>query len=230
MLRWLRKGCIIIDTRKYPFNKLDPYFLAYHKINDQTEHTVFKIKVKDLINPKRIDIIIKYYYIKARERGENLELAKEMYSKHIEAFSDGTFQEHGNKEKDSLEKYIEIFDTIIDDFKVNGFNKEKSLIPIGQDKEILDGSHRVACALYFCKEIKVVQFPSLSVDYGFDFFRGRYLDEFYLDFIAKEYVNLGKQIYLLILWGKAGLDKNILYIEKILNQKGSSIIYKKNSL
>ena len=174
-------------------HRLDPYFKEYNKIDKDSEHEIFYMEAQDLINKKRIDIVVKYYYIKDRESGENIEFAQELYKKHIEAFSDGTFTEQGNKDKNSIEKYIETFDKVIDSFKEKGFDEEVSLIPVGRDREILDGSHRVACAIYFKTKLRVIQFKNLSVDYGFDFFRRRVLDEFYLDFIAKEYVNLKKR-------------------------------------
>lgn len=206
---------------------LDPYFVSYNKIDKDSEHSVFYMKPQDLVNKKRVDIVVKHYYIKARETDENLELAEEIYIKHIQAFSDGTFHEQGNKDKNSIEKYIEVFNKLIDDFKERGFDEEISIIPIGGDEEILDGSHRVACALYFNKQVKVIKFPHLSVDYGFEFFRKRLLDEFYLDFIAKEYVNLKKQVYALFVWPRIGSNENIRYIEKSLDKEDFDIIYKK---
>lgn len=185
------------------------------------------MEAKELINHKRIDLVVKYYYIKARETGQNLEMAREMYEKHIEAFTDGTFTEQGNKKKNSIDKYLETFHALIEDFRENGFNEEISLIPVGKDNEILDGAHRAACAIYFNKRVKVVRFPHLSVDYGFDFFKRRLLDDFYLDFIAKEYVNLKKEGYVMFVWPKVGTDKNMDYIEKVLNADECTIIYKK---
>lgn len=207
--------------------KLDPYFVSYNKLDKDSEHSIFYIKAEELVNKKRIDIIVKHYYIKARETGENLELAEDMYKKHIQAFTNGTFQEQGNKEKTSIENYIEVFNKMIDDFKERGFDEELSIIPVGVDGEILDGAHRVSCALYFNKQVKVIKFPNLSVDYGFEFFRKRLLDEFYLDFIAKEYVNLKRQVYALFVWPRIGKDENIKYIEESLDKDNFNIIYKK---
>lgn len=216
-----------MSIKNDPFNKLDPYFLAYNKIDPQIDYDVFYLKPEEIINEKRIDIIVKYYYIKARESGHNLGLAREIYEKHIEAFSDGTFQEHGNKDKNSIEQYISTFNQLIDDFKENGFDEDKSYIPVGKDNEMLDGSHRAACALYYKQKIKVVKFPDLGVSYDFEFFRKRHLDEFYLDFIAKEYVNLKQETYVLFAWPKIGNHENLAYIDKMMNQGECRVIYKK---
>lgn len=208
-------------------NKLDKYFSDYNKTNENSEYNVFYMEAKDLINDRRIDIIVKYYYIKSRETGENLEFAKKIYEKYIEAFSDGTFEEYGNKEKDSIEKHIEIFNNLIDTFKAKRYEEDISVIPVGKNNETLDGSHRVACALYFNQRVKVIKFDDLSVDYGFEFFKNRQLDDFYLDFIAKEYVNLKKEVYALFVWPRVGKDENIRYIKETLEEDNCNIIYKK---
>lgn len=207
--------------------RLDPYFVAYNKIDLGGKYEIFEIDSKDLINRRRVDIVVKYNYIRSRETGENLEFAEELYIKHIEAFSDGTFSEQGNKDKDSMSKYIDIFNAMIDDFKTRGFDEKQSIIPIGKNGEILDGSHRVACAIYFDEKVKVMKFPHLSVDYGFEFFRKRLLDDIYIDSIAKEYVRLKKDNYALFVWPRVGSDENIKYIETSLEQDNIEIVYKK---
>lgn len=208
-------------------DRLDKYFKEYNKIDEDTDYETFYMQAKELINPRRIDIIVKYYYIKARETGQNLEFAREMYEKHIEAFSDGTFKEQGDGYKNSLKKYFEVFDKLIDDFKENGFNEKVSLVPIGKYNEILDGAHRVACALYFKEDVKVIKFDNLSVDYGFEFFKKRLLDDFYLNFIAKEYVALDRDVYVMFVWPKIGNMENNEYIKNSLEKDNFNIIYQK---
>lgn len=208
-------------------DRLDTYFIAYNQIDEQTEYTTFEINPKALINYRRIDLVVKYYYIRAKETGENIEFAQELYKKHIEAFTDGTFQEHGSKEKTSLTKYIEVFDQMIDSFREEGFDAERSVIPIGRNNEILDGSHRTACALYFNSKVKVRKYPSLSADYGFDFFRRRLLDEVYLDFIAKEYVELKSEVATLLVWPRAGTYQNINQVNRELEKREIDVVYKK---
>lgn len=217
----------MVNKMKYPLNKLDNYFLNYNKITEDMEYEIFDIYAKDIITVNRIDLVVKYYYIECREKNQNLDFAKELYEKHIEAFSDGTFSEQGNLSKNSIEKYIEVFDNLIDDFKENGFSSDISIIPIGKNYELLDGSHRTACAAYFNQKIKVIRFPNLSVDYGFKFFKRRLLDEFYLDFIAKEFVALKDNIYILFAWPKIAENRNIKVIDRILEKKQCKVIYRK---
>lgn len=182
---------------RYPFNKLNKYFLKKYKIKEDSEYELFDIYAKNLLTIKRIDLVIKYYYIECREKNKNLEFAREIYIKHIEAFTDGTFTEAGNPDKNSIEKYIEAFDDLIDDFKINGYCSDISIIPIGKDNELIDGSHRTACAAYFNQKIRVMRFSNISVDYGLEFFKRRLLDDYYLYFIAIEYGIIKDDIYVL---------------------------------
>lgn len=208
--------------------RLDTYFREYNKIDEDTEYQTFYIDPRELVNHRRIDIIVKYNYIKARETGENLAYAKELYEKHIEAFTDGTFQEHGNLKKNSIEQYLKIFDVMISHFKEEGFDESRSIIPIGRNNEILDGAHRTACALYFGTPIKVMKFPDLSVNYSFDFFRRRLLNKAYLEFIAKEYVQLNQNVAVAILWPRVGTRESMKHVEKELVREGIQITYQKS--
>lgn len=209
-------------------DRLDDYFKAYNKIDEHTEQTTFEIDPRELINHRRIDIIVKYYYIQARETGQDFAFAKELYKKHIEAFTDGTFQEQGNIRKNSIEQYISTFNVMIDHFKEDEYDVERSVIPIGANNEILDGAHRTACAIYFNKPVKVMKFPDLSVDYGFDFFRGRLLGAAYLDFIAKKYVQLQENVALFIVWPRIVNKENMRYMTKELEKQPMDVIYRKN--
>lgn len=193
---------------RYPFNKLNNYFLKKYKITENTEYELFDIYAKDLFTTKRIDLAVKYYYIECREKKQNLGFAKELYEKHIEAFTDGTFIEAGNPDKNSIEKYTRTFDDLIDDIRENGYSSDISIIPIGKNNELIDGSHRTACAAYFDQKIRVIRFSEISVDYGFEFFKRRFLDENYLSFIAKKFAMLNEDINISSVWFKISGNKS----------------------
>lgn len=208
-------------------NRLDSYFKIANEIDEHTEQKTFEIHPRELINHRRIDIIVKYYYIRARETGGNIAFAEEIYKKHIEAFTRGTFREKGNLERTTIEQYITTFNVMIDHFKEEGFDEAHSIIPIGRHNEVLSEAHRTACALYFDTPVRVMKFPGLSVDYGVDFFRKRLLDELYLDFIAKAYVQLKNDVAVALIWPKAGNKEMIKYIEKELTKEQIEIAYQK---
>jgi hypothetical protein len=210
-----------------PFRKLDNYFLDYNKITEDTEYGLFDMKAADLITEKRIDLIVKYYYIRCWEKNVNVDFARELYEKHIEAFTDGTFMEQGSTYKKSIENYLEVFNNLIDEFKERGFDSNISIIPIGKNNELLDGSHRTACAAYFNQKIKVIKFPCLSVDYDFKFFKRRLLEDYYLDFIAKEFATIKNNIHILFAWPKIVQSKKLKAVEEILEKRQCKVIYRK---
>lgn len=219
--KWIKRGDKMIE----PFNKLDKYFLEYNKITEETVYEIFDICAVDLFTANRIDLVVKYYYIECREKKFNLDFAKELYTKHIEAFTDGTFTEHGNPNKNSIEKYFEVFNHLIDNFKEKGYTPDISLIPVGKNYEILDGSHRTACAAYFNQKVKVIRFPKLSVNYDLNFFRRRLLDDYYLDFMAKRYLDINDKVYLLFSWPKT--KRRTYYIKDVLEKHQCKVIYTK---
>jgi hypothetical protein len=208
-------------------NKLDKYFLNYNKITANTDYEVFDIDAKELITVQRIDLVVKYYYIQCRENNKNLAFARELYEKHIEAFTDGTFLEHGNNHKNSIDRYIEVFHNLIEEFKKNGFEPNISIIPIGKNYELLDGAHRVACAAYFNQKVRVIRFPAISVDYGIRFFKWRLLDDCYIDFIVREYAALKNTIHLLIAWPQITENRKLDVIQEMLENNQCKVIYRK---
>lgn len=80
------------------------------------------IKGKDLLSVKRLDLMAKYIYVESYLSGHGKAWAKELYSKHIEAFSGGGFREPGNAQKNSLDAYISSFDHLIEEISQNGFD------------------------------------------------------------------------------------------------------------
>ena len=70
-------------------------------------------------------------------------------------------------------------DRIIDSVKENGFDEAVSLVPVGKDGVLLDGSHRCAACAYFNKNIKVIYFDFLERNFNFTFFLERGLKHCY---------------------------------------------------
>ena len=138
---------------KYPYMFLTEYFVRENNIVEGTPYKILDIPARLLITPERIDLMAKWIYIYHREKNLNMESARELYMHHIEAFSNGTFIEPGTEDKNSIEKYFDEFDRIIDSVKENGFDEAVSLVPVGKDGVLLDGSHRCAACAYFNKNI-----------------------------------------------------------------------------
>ena len=145
---------------KLPLHLLSENFVKTKKITKDTPYEIREMDAKELLCPERLDLAAKIAYIEAREKGGDMSFARELYRKHIEAFSEGNYTEPGDENKTSLEKFFSVFDELIDNYRENGFDSDKSLVPIGRDNIILDGAHRTACAIFFGGKISVIFFRS----------------------------------------------------------------------
>lgn len=211
--------------RQYPFNLVSDYFYEYNNISESDEYEIFDIDARKLFLPQRIDLVVKYFYIQAVIENKNIELAKDIYCKHIEAFSDGTFSEMGDPNKNSMEKYISAFNNLIESFKKDGYDCNKSIIPIGKNNELIDGSHRVACAAFFNQKIRVIKFSKISINYDYKYFKRRFLKEDYLELMAEKYCEIKENTFVACVWPKAYGKNNKKLIEQVFKDSHCQTVY-----
>lgn len=205
---------------------LTDYFCQQNNIDINAPYKIEEMDAIDLLVPERIDLIAKWKYIEYREKGFDLSYIKEVYTAHIEAFSNGNYTEPGNEDKNSIEKYFIIFDRLIDNIKKNGINESISVIPVGQNNAIMDGAHRVAIAAYFNLKVPIIRFEHLSVNYGATFFKNRLLSEKYIDYLVAEYCKFKNNVYFACVWPRAKGDMQMGNTTALLNQ-GSKVLYSK---
>lgn len=193
----------------YPFNLLTEYFIRENKIDITREYEIVTIPARELIKYNRFDLMAKWLYIDAREKGLHSDHGLNIYYDNINAFSCGLFFEPGSAEKNSFEKYTNDLNLLIADIKENGFDTAKSIIPAGMDDDIIDGSHRVAVAAYFNKEILIIRFPELKRTYSYDYeyFRKYMMSDISMGYMAIQYAHLKENCYMACLWPKADLSK-----------------------
>ena len=141
---------------------LSSFFLEGWNLDKNQVFEIKKYRAKEFLRAERIDLVCKLYYIDCREKKENLEFARQLYTEHIKAFSEGSFTEPGSEEKNTIQKYLDTFDQLIDNIKNDGFNQDISVIPISSDGSILDGSHRTAIAIYYDLYLPVIEIPNVK--------------------------------------------------------------------
>lgn len=205
---------------------LTDYFCQQNNINIDAPYKIEEVDAVDLLVPERIDLIAKWKYIEYREKGFDLSYIKELYTSHIEAFSNGSYTEPGNEDKDSIEKYFKTFNHLIDTIKKNGIDKSISVIPVGQNNVIIDGAHRVAIAAYLNLKVPIIRFENLAVDYGVGFFKTRLLNEKYIDYLVAEYCNFKNNLYFACVWPRAKGDMQMENTNTLLNQS-CKVLYSK---
>ena len=211
------------DYKKY----LTEYFITENNISDDTQFTIEEVDARSLLVPERIDLIAKWIYIDFKERALKSDYGKRLYEKHIEAFSLGTFEEPGTPDKNTFDNYVNEFDSIIREIKKNGFDRQKSLVPIGDDDIALDGAHRIAACAYFNKPITIIRFHGLRRKFDCNFFAQRGLDPKYLDALTVQYCKLKPNIYAACIWPKVYTIDKFKKADEIISQSSLALVQKK---
>jgi hypothetical protein len=182
-----------------------------------------------VITPQRFSVMAKYITAQYWDKNYQTNWANQLYAKHLEVWNN--FYEETPKKR-SLEDYIQAFKEIIASITIDGFNPQKTIIPIGNNMFITDGEHRIGAALYYQKKIAInyvnYTLPNKNPGYSSEFFKIKKLDEKYLDHMALEYAKLKKNCYIVILFPVMGTQRKSAY--DLLNQHGQIVYSKKVTL
>lgn len=129
-----------------------------------------RIAPKELVNSNRLDIVIRYLYVRDICSGIINEYHRKMYARFIlsvngaeEPVGMGNFHDQFTDygEKIGIDAFIESFDGLLESLKNEGFYEENA-IPLNRNGEMLNGSHRVAASLALEKDIWVKYYDSVS--------------------------------------------------------------------
>lgn len=211
----------------FPYHLLSDNFIKTRGINDSTKYEILEVDPKILLTPERIDLAAKIAYIRAVDTKIDLEFAKELYVKHIEAFSDGYFNEPGDDNKTSIDVFFREFNALIKSIKEEGFDNSKSLIPVGKDNIILDGAHRTACAIYFNKPVQIIKFDDFEFNFNYEYFRGKRLTEELLGYMAIDFARYSNsKLYCACIWPASPVEKRKQVLDLI--NKNGKIIYERD--
>lgn len=193
----------------YPFDALTEYFVKENNIDISQEYEVCEVPARDLIKWNRFDLMAKWLLISDKDKNLSDGCGSKAYYDNINAFSCGLFFEPGTAEKNSFEKYLDDLDKLIEDIKNNGFDANKSLIPVGVGDDVIDGSHRVSVAAYYDKCVSVIRFPKLNrVNcYDYNYFRKYMMSDVSMGYMAIQYAKLRPNCYMACLWTVADLSK-----------------------
>lgn len=113
----------------------------------------------------RIDVVVRYLAIE--DYFEKNEIGYALYKK---------MQSERDPESDT-DLYLEKFKSLIKSFEKQGFDL-KHPITVNKKNELVDGSHRLACALYFdVKKIKIKRSEVLESNYGMGWFEKHFTDQ-----------------------------------------------------
>ncbi len=136
--------------------------------------TVNTVKAKELINKKRLDLVVKYLYAKEFLERENnyysTSVYKDLYIRHILMRNMGIEpqREYEKNDKISVDKFCDDFEKLIISVKENGYDKN---YPVYINKNGLpeNGAHRIAVSALLNKEIPVIE-SELGWEWDFTWF------------------------------------------------------------
>lgn len=164
-------------------------------------YTSFAVDAKTFLTSKRFDLAFKLLYLE--EKNRNAGFAQKVYKEHIRAFSLGKFTEPGSEEKNSIEKFFQAFDDTFESIKLDGFDSNKTLIPLSKNGLIANGAHRIASAIYLGKSVECVQIDTHDQVYDYKFFYDRKVARQDLDAVATKFVEHAENVYIAFIWPTA---------------------------
>ena len=215
---------VLFLTKEVIKDKVEPFI--YTKLTD-SQYQKKSIPSSQLLTYNRFDLGLKLAYLSYK----NLlpELATEIYKHDIRSQTLGKFEEYGNEEKSSFEVYVDHFNKTFNDIDENGFDENKTLIPLSVKGSILNGAHRVASAIFLGKDVVCVQTDLDEISPDYQYFIDRNVPEHILDIGAVCFCDYAKSTYLAFLWpsGRDNYDQteslfpNVVYKKNItLNSNG----------
>jgi len=183
---------------------------------------------RDLLNPFRFDLVAKYIYARHKILNIDSQWALRLYTEHLRVFN-GIAEPDGSG-KTGVTEFVSSFNNTLNSIYTAGFVAKKSLIPVGHNYILLDGSHRVAACLLFNRQLTGLLCDVPAFVYDHQFFRN-YTEHVptglaanYLDAMALEYCRLKKNTYIVTVFPSA-IGKEA-QVRDILGEYGELFYFK----
>jgi len=183
------------------------------------DYKVSSFQAIDLLKWNRLDLAFKLFYLEYRLKNESL--ASEIYKEDIRSQTLGSFQELGNDLKNSFENYVIEFNKTYENLRLNGFNKDQSLIPLSESFSIINGAHRVASAIHLGQKVSCVELDEKDMVCDYQYFKGRNVPNDILESVVNTFIKYSKNTHLAFLWpsGKENIKKSFSKFSNIIYQK-----------
>tara|TARA_B100001057_G_C22846689_1_gene949336 strand:+ start:777 stop:2237 length:1461 start_codon:yes stop_codon:yes gene_type:complete len=198
----------------------------YNKL-EKKKYEVLEIYSSQLLKSYTFDLAFKLFYLEYKNK--NLSLARLVYYSHIRAYNFFKVKEYGNLKKNTLEDFEKFFIKTYESIKNNGFDLQKSVIPLTYDKNYLNGSHRISSSIFFKKKIHVLNTNLenfLITD--FNFFFKKAVKPHIIEKVLKSYINYIEGLHIAFIWPSA--KGKVSEINKLINNKIYTKEIKLNSI
>lgn len=189
---------------------------------DKFEDTITSISLPavSLLTWNRLDIAFKLLFLDLIKI--HPDLASTYYYEDIKAITHNTFIERGNDKKNTFNLYKKDFITLFDNMVNNGFDSNKSIVPLSKENTIINGSHRVATAVKLDIDLTVVKSNANAMNCDFNFYYSKNTSKDILEVAVQKFIEYAENVYIAFLW-PSGKDHKDLAISKFDN-----IIYQKD--
>ena len=186
---------------------------------------------KKLLTALRFDLAAKTLYARHREKNAEMFFAKSVYEHHLDVW--GGFTER-LPAKNGVNDFYESFHSVLDNMKTEGFDEEKSFIPVDENHLLLNGSHRVASAIHYQKPVVCNVSPQNAglLVCTADYFLNKKdivtsgLRRDVADAMALEYIRLKKNVFIASLYQHT--FEYMSDIAKVFMECGASVVYSKD--
>lgn len=179
--------------------RLEPFLLR--RLDPGTAR--FRLRgFRPALTPNRLDLATKVALLESLA-GPEASFPARLYDAHVAAFSLGDMTEPGDPSKRGPAAFRAAFMELRDRLARGGFDPARSLIPLASDGTILNGAHRVACALHLGLPLVGVETGLEPVRYDGAYFHDRGMAEDDLDAMALAHVLRAPDAALAFLWPAA---------------------------
>ena len=210
------------------YNKLDKCHFNF-LLDQHCQEEV--IDAHHLLGPARFDLYAILLYIDQYVHGvQDISYAKSVYKERTCAITGFSFSEDGNPQKNSFEEYLKSLNSLIDAFQQDEYDESKKLIPVDKKYELIDGAHRVSCAAYFGKKIRVLKFMDVDlIPMDAPTLMNNLLPVWAADAMALEASRWHKDLFMLFLWPKSFIDLDVHNEARDLIHSKLEVMYEKET-
>jgi hypothetical protein len=170
--------------------------------------TEYEINARELLGEDRFDLYAILFYIDCKVKGmQNLDFAISVYKERTRSITAYQFKEDCNSEKQNFEAFLNALDLLITTYQNDTFDATKKLIPIDKNGTLIDGAHRVACAAYFDKPVRVLQFTEREViKTTYSVMRSKMLPDVVSDIMALTACKWHEDLFMVFFWPKSAVN------------------------
>ena len=160
------------------------YILSFANLKYNNNYST---NARNLITPLNFDIFAKYLYAINKINKYNNNFINKLYIKHIKAFN--KFKEP-DKTKNNKKDFINSFNNLIYKFNNKELDFNKFAFPISTQNILIDGSHRLSCAIINNDKINLKIFDTTDLVFDYLYFKKKKLNAKYLDYMALQAKNI----------------------------------------